>query len=51
MSQDRLPQTSGLAQSGLAFVHGLLGHGALALRRLSERMAFPGDSLALLPPV
>ena len=48
MSQDRLPQTSGLAQSRLASVRGLLGRGALALRRLSERMAFPGDSLALL---
>ena len=48
MSQDRLPQTSGLAQSGLAAVRGLLGRGASAMRRLSERMAFPGDSLALL---
>ena len=48
MSQDRLPQASGLAQGRLASGWGLLGRGALALRRLSGRMAFPGDSLALL---
>ena len=48
MSQDRLPQASGLTQGRLASGWSLLGRGALALRRLSERMAFPGDSLALL---
>ena len=48
MSQNLLSRVGGLAQSGPASGPGWLGRGAFALRRLSERMAFPGDSLVLL---
>ena len=48
MSQNLLSRVGGLAQSGPASGLGWLGRGAFALRRLSERMAFPGDSLVLL---
>ena len=48
MDQTWLHRAGGLVQSRLAPGLGLLGRGAFALRRLSERTAFVGDSLVLL---
>ena len=48
MEQNWLHRAGGLVESRLASGRGLLGRGAFALRRLSERIAFAGDSLVWL---